>query len=268
MYMQIIKNKEQADAAWLDQSKKLDPLKDGISSVELLRVSGTDLDIANAARVSYGRVSEAVSERDVKLINFLMEHNHSSPFEHNQLSFRIKAPIFVTRQWMRHRMNSYNEISYRYVKVGTEFYIPQTWRFQDQDNKQSSFGAFTDETITAEYKRSLEQSYAHYNKMLEAGVCREQARAILPVATYTEFIYTCNLRSLMNFLQLRLGHGAQSEIREFAKSLLQLAFPHFPIALEAWRKKYFTTQEWEGQLHDWTDKEWEDQLKEWTDQLG
>ena len=132
--MQNIKNKEQADAAWLDQSKKLDPLKDGISSVELLRVSGTDLDIANAARVSYGRVSQAVSDRDVKLINFLMEHNHSSPFEHNQLSFRIKAPIFVTRQWMRHRMNSYNEISYRYVKVGTEFYIPQTWRFQDQDN--------------------------------------------------------------------------------------------------------------------------------------
>lgn len=247
---------KQGDAVWEVQESKIDPLKDGISSVELVRSSGTDLDIANAARVSYGRISPELSERDVKLINFLMEHNHSSPFEHNQLSFRIKAPIFVTRQWMRHRMNSYNEISYRYVKVATEFYIPKEWRFQDQNNKQSSFGAFTDEGITNEYKRALEHAYERYNKMLEAGVCREQARAILPVATYTEFIYTCNLRSLMNFLQLRLGHGAQAEIREYAKALLQLALPKFPIALAAWRKKYLTGEQWE------------DQLKEWTEQLG
>jgi thymidylate synthase (FAD) len=83
------------------QEHKLDPLNDGISSLELIRVSGSDLDIANAARVSYGRESAELSERDRALINFLMEHNHSSPFEHNQLSFRVKAPIFVTRQWMR-----------------------------------------------------------------------------------------------------------------------------------------------------------------------
>ncbi len=237
----------------------LDPLEDGISSVELLRVSGSDLDIANAARVSYGRISHEISERDKTLITFLMEHEHTSPFEHNQLSFRIKAPIFVTRQWMRHRMNSYNEISYRYVKVNTEFYIPATFRMQDAQNKQSSFGAFVNEEMLAAYKQSLEYSYDTYNKMLDAGICREQARAILPVATYTEFIFTCNLHSLMHFLKLRLGSGAQKEIRAYAKSLLILALPHFSITLDAWRKKYLPEENW---IDDITE------VKKWTQQLG
>src|SRR5690349_6130544 len=101
--------------------KSIDPLKDGISSIELVRASGSDVDIANAARVSYCKFVTEITERDTKLIKFLLEHNHTSPFEHNQLSFRVKAPIFVARQWMRHRMNSYNEISYRYVKAPLEF---------------------------------------------------------------------------------------------------------------------------------------------------
>src|SRR3982751_4157421 len=88
-------------------STHIDPLGDAISSVELVRISGSDLDIVNAARVSYGKISSHVSDRDKNLIRFLLEHNHTSPFEHNQLSFRIKSPIFVARQWMRHRMNSY-----------------------------------------------------------------------------------------------------------------------------------------------------------------
>ncbi len=238
------------------QENRVDPLGDGISSVELVRVSGSDLDIANAARVSYGRISHEISERDKKLIDFLMEHNHSSPFEHNQLSFRVKAPIFITRQWMRHRINSYNEISYRYVKVKTEFYIPKDFRLQDKENGQSSYGAFTNDELTGQYKQALENAYDAYTKMLEAGVCREQARAILPVATYTEFIYTCNLQSLMHFMKLRLGSGAQKEIREYALGLLKLALPHFKYSLEAWRKKYLIGDEWE------------DQLKEWTEQLG
>ncbi len=245
-----------SSVTWTQHAEKLDPLQDGLSSVELLRVSGTDLDIANAARVSYGRVSGEMSERDRKLISFLMEHNHSSPFEHNQLSFRIKAPIFVARQWMRHRMNSYNEISYRYVKVATEFYIPQKWRLQDEQNKQSSFGAFEDAKLVEIYKKALDVSYEQYTTLLEAGVCREQARAVLPVATYTEYIYTCNLRSLMNFLQLRLGHGAQSEIRDYAKALLKLALPHFPVSLSEWARVHMK------------DDQWQAQLKEWTEQLG
>lgn len=234
---------------------KLDPLQDGISSVELLRVSGSDLDIANAARVSYGRISHEISERDYKLISFLMEHNHSSPFEHNQLSFRIKAPIFIARQWMRHRMHSYNEISYRYVTVKTEFYHPQEWRLQDTVNKQSSHGGFEDQAVTDLYDNAIKIAYDTYEKMLAAGVCREQARAVLPVATYTEFIFTTNLHALMHFLKLRMGNGAQKEIRSFAKALLTLALPHFPIALGEWNK-----------IHG--DKEWLEELDAWTEKLG
>ncbi|NBQ17228.1 FAD-dependent thymidylate synthase [bacterium] len=237
-------------------TEKIDPLSDGISSVELVRVSGSDLDIANAARVSYGRISKEISERDKTLIKFLMQHNHTSPFEHNQFSFRIKAPIFVTRQWMRHRMNSYNEISYRYVKVSTEFYVPQTWRLQDEQNKQSSFGAFNSEELSNVYKETMDTCWKTYNTLLEAGVCREQARAVLPVATYTEFIFTCNLHSLMHFLKLRLGHGAQSEIRDYAKALFKLALPHFPISLHEWAAVNLPDQEWQSQI------------KEWTNQLG
>lgn len=242
-----------------DEVRKLDPLGDGISSVELVRVSGSDLDIANAARVSYGRLSHEVSERDKKLINFLMEHEHTSPFEHNQFSFRIKAPIFVARQWMRHRMNSYNEISYRYVTVNTEFYVPETFRMQDNVNKQSSHGEFENQELLEAYKNSLNQAYETYTKLLEAGVCREQARALLPVATYTEFIFTCNLHSLMHFLRLRLGSGAQKEIRSYAQSLLTLALPHFPLALDAWRKKYIPEATWIDDIAE---------VQKWANQLG
>ena len=138
-----------------NQDIKLDPLDDGISSVELISASGSDLDVVNAARVSYGKTATTLSEGDKKLINFLIEHNHTSPFEHNQLSFRIKCPIYVARQWMRHRMNSYNEISYRYVKAPLEFYIPKNWRYQDKVNRQGSVGAFQNEELLNSYKKSI-----------------------------------------------------------------------------------------------------------------
>lgn len=215
---------------------KKDPLGDGISSVELIRISGSDIDIANAARVSYGKRVDTVTDRDVKLINYLMLHSHTSPFEHNQLSFRIKCPLYVARQWMRHRMNSYNEISYRYVKAKDEFYIPIKWRKQDTINKQSSVGAYDDEAVRIRYKQALIDAKAAYDFALEQGVCREQARGLLPMCTYTEFIYTCNLHSLMHFLKLRLGQGAQHEIQNYARALLEFALPHFPISLSAWKQ--------------------------------
>ena len=218
----------------------IDPLGDNISSVELIRVSGSDLDIVNAARVSYGKVTTEVSDRDKKLIAFLMEHNHTSPFEHNQLSFRIKAPIFVGRQWMRHRMNSYNEISYRYVKSALEFYIPPKWRSQDTKNKQASIGSFDNEEFTQKFKEAIEHSVNSYTFLLEQGVGRELARAVLPLTTYTEFIFTCNLHSLMHFLKLRLHAGAQYEIQQYAHALLKLALPYFPIALGEWKRIHGT----------------------------
>lgn len=228
---------KQTDAAFSALSS-LDPLNDGISSVQLIRVSGSDVDVVNAARVSYGKFVTQMSDRDAKLIAFLMEHNHTSPFEHNQLSFRVKCPLFVMRQWIRHRMNSYNEISYRYVKAPLEFYIPSHWRYQDTQNRQGSVGSFDDASLKESYCAALEVAKNTYEKLLENGVAREIARGILPVATYTEFIFTCNLHSLMHFLTLRLNPGAQWEIRIFAQALLKLALPHFPASLGSWKKKY------------------------------
>ena len=220
---------------------KLDPLRDGISSLELIRVSGSDLDVVNAARVSYGKVSNTLSDRDQKLIKYLINHHHTSPFEHNQLSFRVKTPIYVQRQWMRHRMNSYNEISYRYVQSSLEFYIPPCWRWQDEANRQCSTGAFNNEDALRAYKESLIKSGQVYEALLQAGVAREQARGVLPLCTYTEFIYTCNLHSLMHFLKLRLHPGAQQEIQAYAAGLLFLAKPYFTISLQAFFDKYSLT---------------------------
>lgn len=216
----------------------LDPLGDGISSLELVRISGSDLDVVNAARVSYGKTAQEISERDAKLIAYLVEHDHTSPLEHNQLSFRVKAPIYVMRQWIRHRMNSYNEISYRYVKAPLEFYIPSSWRYQDHKNRQGSVGSFQDQALLETYKKSLEAAVAGYEELLEKGVAREIARGLLPLCTYTEYIFTCNLHSLMNFVKLRLHEGAQLEIRRYAEGLLELAAPHFPYSIEAFRKKH------------------------------
>ncbi|BDC34506.1 flavin-dependent thymidylate synthase [Candidatus Dependentiae bacterium Noda2021] len=221
----------------------LDPLGDGISSVQLVRVSGSDVDIVNAARVSYGKFVTEMTDRDSKLIAFLMAHDHTSPFEHNQLSFRIKCPLFVARQWMRHRMNSYNEISYRYVKSALEFYVPCHWRFQDTQNKQKTVGAFEDPVLKEKYLAALHTSAKTYEYLLEQGVGRELARAVLPLCTYTEFIFTTNLHSLMHFMRLRLHAGAQKEIQDYARALLALALPHFPVTLGEWCKKHADTLE-------------------------
>jgi thymidylate synthase (FAD) len=234
VFMQSVTH--QAEPKSISFQQPLDPLGDGISSLELVRISGSDLDVVNAARVSYGKTATQLTERDKKLIKYLMEHKHTSPFEHNQLSFRVKAPIFVQRQWMRHRMNSYNEISYRYVKSSLEFYTPALWRIQDPVNKQGSIGGTANEAFTERYQAALKQSAAAYEFLIEQGVAREQARGLLPLATYTEFFFTCNLHSLMHFMKLRLHAGAQFEIRRYAQGLLLLAEPHFPVSLAEWRR--------------------------------
>lgn len=216
----------------------LDPLEDGISSLELVRVSGTDADVVNAARVSFGKQIMALTERDEKLISYLVEHDHTSPFEHNQLSFRVKCPLYVARQWMRHRMNSYNEISYRYTQAPVEFYTPKTWRYQDTVNKQASLGSFESDEQTKLYNDTITTCFKTYKALMAAGVAREQARGVLPSCTYTQFIFTCNLHSLMHFLKLRTHPGAQYEIRCYAEGMMSLAQEHFPASIRAWKKKY------------------------------
>jgi thymidylate synthase (FAD) len=215
----------------------LDPLKDSISSLELVRVSGSDADVVNAARVSFGKQIMSLTERDEKLISYLVEHDHTSPFEHNQLSFRVKCPIYVARQWMRHRMNSYNEISYRYTQAPVEFYTPREWRYQDTVNKQASLGNFGDDELTLLYNETNATAFKTYEALMAAGVAREQARGVLPSCTYTQFIFTCNLHSLMHFLKLRTHPGAQYEIRCYAEGMMHLAYDHFPASIRAWKKK-------------------------------
>ena len=235
--MQAEQTKESMDHISIENEKnKVDPLEDGISSVELVRVSGSDLDVVNAARVSYGKISKVMNERNKKLIKYLIEHKHTSTFEHNQLSFRIKAPLFVARQWMRHRMHSYNEISYRYVQAPVEFYIPKHWRFQDATNRQCSSGVFTNEELEKHYKASIDTAFKTYETLLEQGVAREIARGVLPMCMYTEFIFTSNLHALMHFMKLRLQPGAQHEIRAYARALLELSEPHFPESLGNWHR--------------------------------
>lgn len=217
----------------------MDPLNDGISNIELEDVYGSDLDICNSARVSYGKKSVELCDNDKKLIAYLIEHKHTSPLEHNMIKFRVKCPIYVARQWMRHRIGvSYNEISYRYVKAKDEFHIPSFWREQDDKNKQSSFETdkFDNIELTSRFKHVIEQCVMLYENMISIGVCREQARTILPISLYTEFVFTCNLNSLFHFLSLRLKQNAQYEIRCYAKCMLDMIKDYFPITIEEWKK--------------------------------
>lgn len=215
----------------------IDPLEDGISSIELDAVYGNDIDICNAARVSYGKKISSFTDSDRKLISYLIQHQHTSPFEHNMIRFRVKCPIYVARQWMRHRIGvSYNEISYRYVKAKDEFHIPNIWRYQDTNNKQNSCGEFESKELTKTFRETIEKCVMLYENMIEMGVCREQARTILPVSLYTEFLFTCNLNSLFHFLKLRLKENAQLEIRNFAYHMLILIQDNFSVSVDEWKK--------------------------------
>lgn len=217
---------------------KIDPLGDGISSVELVGTYRTDKDIVNAARVSTGKewdVSE-FDEKDYRLLKYLLRHQHGSPFEHTFLQFRIKAPLFVHAQWVKHRIGtSINTESGRYTEIHEEFYIPTTFRKQSESNKQAS----TDEVIRNSdfariiYEQSVRQAFDTYKYLLGMGAAREQARGVLPQSTYTSFVFTCNVRSLIHFLQLRTAEGAQYEIRQYANAISRLAEPAFPYTFKA-----------------------------------
>ena len=192
----------------------IDPLHDGISSVELLDHMGSDLSIVNAARVSYDKVSTNFSAQDVRLITYLMKNKHGSPFEHVSLTFRVKAPLFVVHQWERHRMASYNEESGRYIEMKPEFYI--------RSNDNSSIR-----------EEKFRADYTTYIWLLEHDESKEQARDVLPMSLYKSFWFTVNARSLMNFLSLRNDDHAQWEIRQYAKALESFFGATFPNTLSA-----------------------------------
>lgn len=201
--------------------------------VRLIDFMGSDNRVVSAARVSFGGTSKG-EERDKGLIKYLLEHQHHTPFEHCYFQFHICCPIYVARQWMRHRWGSYNEISARYTQVKDEFYIPSVFRGQDVKNRQGSVTADLDnEALHKLYEESVEASFAAYNKLIEAGVAREMARGVLPVCQYTQFYWSVNARSLLNFLQLRTDGHAQYEIRVYADAIAQIFKEKMPWSWEA-----------------------------------
>ena len=195
---------------------------------------GGDQAVLRAARVSYG--SESVSEeRDKKLISYLLAHDHGTPFEHASFTFHAKLPIFVARQWIRHRIGvSFNEVSGRYTEVPDEFYVPEKWRAQDTKNKQGSIAADLDH---AKLSQELITAYGicrgAYLQMLEAGVAKEMARMVLPVNLYTQWYFTCNARSLINFIRLRSDDHAQWETRQYSHAMAFLFREVMPWSYDA-----------------------------------
>jgi thymidylate synthase (FAD) len=200
--------------------------------VVLIDVMGTESSIVQAARVSYGAGTKTVSE-DTALIRYLMRHWHTTPFEMVEFKFRINCPIFVARQLMRHRTASINEYSARYSVVKNEFWTPVMFRGQSKTNTQGSEGFFTDQNLLNEYVDACENSFKVYEKMLNAGVSREIARAVLPQSTFTEFYWKIDLHNLLHFLRLRMDSHAQPEIQEVAVLIWNHVKEKFPNVAQA-----------------------------------
>jgi len=197
---------------------------------------GTDMSVVNAARVSFGESVHVVSEKDEKLLNYLAKHEHMSPFEHCQLTVLVECPLFIRSQIHRHRTFAYNEISRRYTDSGIEFFSPDTFRCQSLNNKQGSYGALPDETneyLQAEGEHIMQECLIFYNKLLETGVGKEQARGYLPQNLMTKFYMTGNLRNWIHFLRLRLDNHAQKESQVVAQQIKNIISERFPASSEA-----------------------------------
>lgn len=205
-------------------------------SVFLVECSGDELDIVNAARVSYGKESDEMTDRDRGLIRYLKRNHHDTPFEMVWTKWRVKAPIFVMREWHRHRTASINEISGRYTELQPEFYIPEMVR--KQVGKQGDYRYEEMDSVASAYLKNCirehsEIAFAHYRYLLEAGAAKEHARLVLPVNTYSEMIWACNLRNLMHFFDLRCAEDAQWEIRKYALKMRGMMKSMFPTVFEA-----------------------------------
>ncbi|RIH92812.1 Flavin-dependent thymidylate synthase [Meiothermus granaticius NBRC 107808] len=202
--------------------------------VRLIDVMGDDTRIVQAARVSYGEGTKTVRE-DAALIDYLMRHRHTSPFEMVEFTFHIKAPILVIRQWFRHRTASVNEISARYSVMKDEFFLPSPaeLRAQSNKNKQVGEGGLPEEAAHQAHTRiaeSQQRAYQEYQALLELGVARELAREVLPVGLYSEFYWKQNLHNLLHFLRLRLDWHAQAEIRAYAEAVAHFVRQAVPLA--------------------------------------
>jgi len=230
---------------------KIDLFDDRIGAVEYISHMGTDLSVVNAARVSFGVEEDKISEKDIKLINYLMLHNHTSPFEHCAVTMRFTVPLFIRSQHHRHRTWAYNEISRRYTSVDLNFYEPQEFRTQHKSNRQASNEEMINPELGSSYNGLVPsspytafsavrdhhtRSVRLYHQLMEKGVCREQARGILPQNLYTQYYGTVSLHNLLKFISLRSHEGAQWEIQQVAKACLDIAEKFYPHSVEAYRK--------------------------------
>lgn len=228
--------------------KKIELYGDGIGCVEYVDHMGDDLTIVNSARVSFGKHKSELDDKDKKLIKYLVEHKHTSTFEHNVVTFRFKVPLFIRSQHHRHRTWSYNEISRRYTEVDMLFYEPASFRTQHKSNRQASnvdsidpvlypdlsdpeFGVTASSCIKKHHTTSL----ALFKRLVSTGVCREQARGVLPQNLYTEYYGTTNLSNLLKFIELRTHEGAQWEIQQVANACLDIAQSLWPTAVGTYR---------------------------------
>jgi thymidylate synthase (FAD) len=193
-----------------------------------------DLSVVNGARVSFARRKLELDESDEALIRFLMRDRHGSPFEHNAFRFHVRCPIFVAREWFRHRVGSFNEFSLRYARATEDFYVPEAADVRTQVGKPGAYRFEPVAEALAEQTREelqavYEQAYAAYERLVEAGVARELARSVLPVGAYTQFFWTVNARSLMNFVSLRNSEFAQLEIRRYAEAVESFFAEKMPV---------------------------------------
>jgi thymidylate synthase (FAD) len=211
---------------------RIDVLDDGF--VRLDAQMGDDLSVVNAARVSFGSHADVLDERNQGLVRFLMRERHGTPFEHNAFRFHVRCPIFVAREWFRHRVGSFNEMSGRYTELADAFYVPAADDVRTQVGKPGAYTFDPVEPELAERTRSVMReayasAYATYRALLDDGVAKEVARSVLPVGIYTEFYWTVNARSVMHFLSLRNDESAQREIRVFAAAVEELWGAHMPV---------------------------------------
>ena len=219
--------------------------------IEVVDVLGDDLTPVNAARVSFGGRSKKFEAKDRRLSKFLIKHKHFSPFRHQHVMMIIKAPEFVMRQWYKHvvgiettsshptKDHAWNEISGRYVPV-EDYYYPQYFRKQSEDNKQASEGEIEDQKQGYFlWEKGLHQIQEIYKELLELGVAKEQARAILPLSQYTQVWWTASFQSIMNFIELRNETTAQWEIQQYAKVLKEIMLEIYPETTKIWEEVYW-----------------------------
>ena len=226
---------------------------DDIGRVQYISHMGDDVTVVNAARVSFGRQKHTLDARDRKLIRYLIAHRHTSTLEHCCITYKFVVPLYIRSQHHRHRTWSYNEISRRYTDKDLQFYCPKEVRTQHKSNRQASNpDELTDPYLWKEpqtrlvpafhprasetYREHCAHSLRLFEELVSKGVCREQARGVLPQTLYTEYYGTVNLNNLIKFVSLRIHDGAQWEITQVAKACLEIAKDLFPVTISAFEE--------------------------------